>query len=172
MNVRGWILYLGFNELEDHFVTRIRESCWYRDWLQDGQPECYGRVFDFSDHVVLYFGQLLPIALIEILHAVEFPYWTERKAVPYNLVHTFTQWQPLSLVAGVGYLYFLTYLGAYKTASFFHTGTEIFAGFAVSLLIHVPLCCLQCSERCARARRLFFGPTATASSAWESKSLS
>jgi hypothetical protein len=160
MNFRGWALYVGLNKLEDHVVTRVPTTCWYRDWLREGQSDCYGRRFDFSDHVVLYFGQILPIALVEVLHALEQPYWTQPRVAFRN--HGSGQsagfhWLPFSLVSALVYLHFVTYLGAYKTSSFFHTGSEVFAGFLVSLLIQVLFWLLQCHERFARARVFFFG---------------
>jgi hypothetical protein len=159
MNFRGWALYIGFNRLEDQLVTPIPETCWYHDWLREGQLPCYGRVFDFSDHVVLYFGQILPIALIEVMHAMEQPYWTERSLLR-TMNKSYTTWihfLPISLVAGLLYLHFVTYAGAYTTTSYFHTFPEVFAGFLISLLIHVPLGILQCHARCAGAREFFFG---------------
>jgi hypothetical protein len=159
MNFRGWALYIGFNRFEDHLVTPISETCWYRDWLREGQSPCYGRVFDFSDHVVLYFGQILPIALIEVMHALEQPYWRERFSLrTMNKSYTTSiHYLPISLVAGLLYLHFVTYVGAYITTSYFHTFPEVFAGFLISLLIHVPLGILQCHERCEGAREFFFG---------------
>ena len=68
---------------------------------------------------------------------------------------------PVLLVAGLVYLYFITFLGAYKTAAYFHTGTEIFFGFAVSLLLQIPLCLLQCSSNWKSVRAHLYGQPAT-----------
>lgn len=157
LNIRGWVLYLAFNELEDMIVRPITEACWYRDWLREDQPECFGRVFDFSDHVVLYFGQILPIALVECIHSFEDPYWTEYCRGLRSQVDTaIARVLPVCLVGGMLYIYFITYLGVYKTASYFHTASEVLAGFGVSLLIHVPLCRLQCSHEWERTREFLF----------------
>lgn len=159
MNFRGWVLYVGFNRLEDQVVTPVADSCWHRDLLRQGQPECHGRVFDFSDHVVLYFGQLLPIALAEIMLAFDQPYWVKQQPLRHNPSRRYSAYAhvlPLFLIVGLLYLYVITYLGAYKTASWFHTGPEVFAGFLVSLVNQVPLWCLQCHERLAGAREFFF----------------
>jgi hypothetical protein len=167
MNFRGWALYIGFNRLEGKLVTPSPENCWYRDWLREGQSQCHGQAFDFSDHVVLYFGQILPIALIEVMHALEQPYWTERssfRSINNNPNIASTHFLPISLVAGLLYLHFVTYVGAYTTTSYFHTFPEVCAGFIISLLIHVPMGILQCHERCAGARDFFFGSSAPSTS--------
>lgn len=146
--MRGWVLYVAFNEIENH-MTRGRfnlESCWYRPWLELTQSECYGRLFDFSDHVVLYFGQILPIAFMEVLYAFERPYW----------MTTSNSWYPKLLAGVMLYLYYITLSGAYKTALYFHTGPEVLGGFAVSLLIHIPMYCIQCCVRCERLRSYIF----------------
>jgi len=164
LNFRGWVLYLGFNTLEDA-VVRLwggdeyyddDTRCWYRNWLRDDQPECAGRAFDFSDHIVLYFAQILPIALVEFLHSWEYPYWTDRTSFRYDLDRAMAKFLPLGLVAGMCYLYVITSVGVYRTAYYFHTGPEVFAGFAVSLVVHAPLCWLSCSPHGERAREYLF----------------
>jgi hypothetical protein len=172
MNIRGWVLYLAFNEIEDSIVRETSQACWYRPYLDEAQPDCYGRVFDFSDHVVLYFAQILPIAWLELLYALlESPYWNFNRvlnisATRYNTLDPYyygsetlipTYLYPSFLVLSMAYLYFVTFLGTYKTATYFHTGPEVLAGFVVSLTLHGPICYLQCSERCQRVRDYFFG---------------
>eukprot|EP00522_Entomoneis_paludosa_P006490 CAMPEP_0172456364 /NCGR_PEP_ID=MMETSP1065-20121228/15416_1 /TAXON_ID=265537 /ORGANISM="Amphiprora paludosa, Strain CCMP125" /LENGTH=363 /DNA_ID=CAMNT_0013209313 /DNA_START=389 /DNA_END=1477 /DNA_ORIENTATION=+ len=93
MQFRGWVLYVALNSLEDNYyygnngtinshdpaANSSSATCWYRDWLSvsstQQQSSCRGRVFDFSDHVVLYYAQILPIALLEYLHSMNRPYW-------------------------------------------------------------------------------------------------
>jgi hypothetical protein len=78
-NFRGWVLYVAFNQLEDSIVSvPHRNTCsWYLAYLRDDQRhECVGRVFDYSDHMVLYYAQLLPIPLLETLYALTNPYWS------------------------------------------------------------------------------------------------
>jgi len=165
---RGWVLYVAFNAIEDRIVGPLPGSCWYRDWLPMDPPTCHGRVFDFSDHMVLYFAQILPVALLEVLHALEHPYWnkhTTTRLSPYSTASDSTAAEvtrrlvPVTLIGGMMYLYFITFLGVYKTATYFHTGSETVTGFAVSLLIHVPLQQLQCSDRWERLREYFFATT-------------
>ena len=164
MQFRGWILYVALNRIEDNFFegkpinetkghnNKDETTCWYSDWLQETQPYCHGRRFDFSDHVVLYFAQLLPIALLEYLHSLNQPYW------PYHVYRRYSV--PLLLTVGILYLYFITFVGLFKTAAYFHTPRECLAGFAVSLFAQLPLCFLQCCNRFESLRKLrefFFG---------------
>lgn len=147
MNFRGWVLYVLFNDIEDHLVKPVSTPCWYLDYLHPHQVDCHGRVFDFSDHVVLYFAQILPIALVEVMYGLERPYWDASHA-----------WLvPRVLGGGMIYLYVIVFLGFFKTAQFFHTGPEIFAGFCVSLVLQVPLMLLQCyvKDGCGNGLRSF-----------------
>jgi hypothetical protein len=154
LSFRGWILYVYLNKLEDEFVvskvndsTSTAASCWYNDgWLQVGQETCVGRSFDFSDHVVLYYAQILPIALIETVYAFQQPYWrTQSNATICGRIAQTSI--PIILSASHVYLQLITAMGAFRTASFFHTSGEVFAGFMVSLLVTAPLCILQCGNR-------------------------
>ncbi|CAB9520439.1 expressed unknown protein [Seminavis robusta] len=149
---RGVVLYSFFNYLE-HLVVPTPsndEPCWYRDFLKQFQTPCSGRTFDFSDHVVLYFAQLIPCALAETLYCVSNPFWKRDNRV-----------MPMVLVSGMLYLYFITFLGAFKTSAYFHTPAEIFTGFAVSLIVQVPLYLLQCSNSWEPVRSFFYPPEAT-----------
>jgi hypothetical protein len=162
LNCRGWILYVLLNEVEDQFVASSIDgtTCWYSGLLQPVQELCIGRAFDFSDHVVLYYAQILPIALIETLYAFQCPYWIsdERSALNQGTLVRIPQLLlPIILAASHVYLQFITATGAYKTAAFFHTPGEVVAGFMVSLLVTVPLLLLQCSSHTTWATwRLFF----------------
>jgi hypothetical protein len=116
---------------------------------------CAGRAFDFSDHVVLYYAQILPIALIETLYAFQNPYWSFsddqhihdragfgailRRRIPPLVL-------PTLLVGSHLYLQFITATAAYKTAAFFHTPAEVVAGFGVSSIVTLPLLFAQCSS--------------------------
>lgn len=149
------ILYSLFNLLEGYLVTTpdsdsADEPCWYKDFLKTSQTPCTGREFDFSDHVVLYFAQLIPVALSETIYALRVPFWRKENTL-----------MPALLVGGLVYLYGITFLGAYKTSAFFHTPAEIFTGFGVSLLLQIPLCLLQCSPHWKTSRAYFYGQPAT-----------
>jgi len=145
---RGVILYSFFNFIEHLIVATPSsdEPCWYQSFLKNFQTPCTGKQFDFSDHVVLYFAQLVPVALSETLYCLQVPFWKKENKV-----------MPAVLIGGLGYLYFITFLGAYKTTAYFHTPAEIFTGFAVSLLVQIPLCLLQCSPKWRRVRSYFYG---------------
>jgi hypothetical protein len=183
LGFRGWFLYVALNALEGSLVGRNRRretatiTCWYEDWLRDDQPRCAGRAFDFSDHIVLYYGQILPIALVEFLHALEFPYWTttttrggacfkkQQHADYYS--YSLDRWLlPCALWLGMIYLYFITFVGVYKTAAFFHTGPEVMVGFLVSMFVYVPLSCIQCSVGCEQLREFLFATNLKVKQSW------
>lgn len=159
IQVRGWILYLAFDELEELFVVVPETPCWYEQYLYPHYNQCQGRMLDFSDHVVLYFAQILPIALMETIHSFSVPYWTEvsrRKGGLHG--HDISGLVvPTVLLLCLANLYIVTFLGAYKTAAYFHTGPEVFMGFLVSLVIQIPLFILQCTSHCQKWRDYLFG---------------
>jgi hypothetical protein len=154
-NFRGWVLYVALNRLEDTVVASdgpFHRDCWYAPHLRaDQRHECVGRAFDFSDHMVLYFAQLLPVPLAEGLYALlTSGYWSSREenAAIVSVRSSWGSFVPqLFLVLGLAYLYVVVYLGAVKTALFFHTIDEVVLGYAVSLLVQVPLAWLQCAPR-------------------------
>ena len=149
------ILYSLFNFLEEYVVPKPgsedeEQPCWYKEFLKSFQTPCTGKEFDFSDHVVLYFAQLIPVALSETVYALRVPFWKKDN-----------QFMPILLVGGLVYLYGIVFLGAYKTSAYFHTPAEIFTGFGVSLLIQIPLCLVQCSPDWKQTRAYFYGEPAT-----------
>lgn len=169
IQIRGWILYLVFDEVEDYLVQSADKECWYEEYLHPHYHHCQGRMTDFSDHVVLYFAQILPIALMEILHSFSIPYWLQQggrglrksnlgadtKGRHHHYHHLVV---PMVLVLWLTNLYIVTFIGAYKTAAYFHTGPEVVLGFLVSLLIQLPVCLLQCHAAFTSHREYFFGP--------------
>lgn len=161
LNFRGWILYVGLNAVEDVIVRPVEPTtCWYHELLRDDQPQCFGRVFDFSDHIVLYYAQILPLSMFEFLHSLEYPYWRHAHGPHSGLSNWFEEMLeravPLSLSAAMVYLYFITCLGVYKTAVYFHTGVEVLVGFLISQMIHMPLCYIQCAGRLEPVREFLF----------------
>jgi len=153
IQLRGWVLYLLFDTIEDMIVSSADSQCWYSYLLQAHYSECQGRVMDFSDHVVLYFAQILPLALTEVVHSFAVPYCQTMTSNTANsrggTMVRFTSSSKLIsiiLLMWLGNLYTITFLGAYKTAMFFHTGPEILIGYLVSLLLQIPLCLLQCTQ--------------------------
>ena len=66
-----------------------QSGCWYEEALKahqklamrnDQHSECYGRQFDFSDHVVLFLANYLVIFVAEILIIYSIPFWDEKTA--------------------------------------------------------------------------------------------
>lgn len=167
MNFRGWFMYILLNKIEDQFVmgsNPANNTCWYNieGWLPQSseQEVCAGRPFDFSDHIVLYYAQILPIALFETLHiTIEYPYWYIGVPTDSSVQHVrnlilmetirnnFLRWfVPIVLLGTHIYLQIVTTFGAYKTTFYFHTPFEIIAGFIISMIISVPLCRIQCNN--------------------------
>jgi hypothetical protein len=121
MLFRGWILYVGLDAVEDYFIhhsgymresTDPNESCWYDSYssLLEQKSKCSGRDFDYSDHMVLYYSQILPISLVETIHSFRNSYWRQG--------NYYFQWVcPVLLVFGQIYLHTITSFGAYKTIS-------------------------------------------------------
>jgi hypothetical protein len=140
MFLRALVLYQGMNQIEDRILQPPTDTCWYRSWLRDDQSECYGRIFDFSDHIVLYFAQILPIALVECLDAM----------TPSTTMLALERRTRIGLVVGTLYLYAITLVSAFKTTAYFHTGPEVLAGYAVSLVIQLPLYVIQCRPSALR----------------------
>lgn len=132
MLIRGWVLYAGLNIVEAKVVTWEivdDESCWYMPFLKEGTSSCYGRVFDFSDHIVFFHVQVLAIVWTEYLDS------RARPNAMGNLEYV--------LHFAVLYLCCIAYMGAYKTARWFHTSGEIFSGWLLTLVITLPLAWLQ-----------------------------
>lgn len=156
IQLRGWILYKLFDTVEDMIVSPGGADCWYSELLMFHDSECRGREMDFSDHVVLYYAQIIPIALTEFLHSFSVPYWRIKNALRDD-DSSFPKLIPFVLIFWMVNLYIITCLGAYKTSMYFHTGPEVFVGYLVSLLVQIPLLLLQCTSVFPRARAYFFG---------------
>jgi hypothetical protein len=162
IQARIGILYLVLNSLEEQIVNNPGTDCWYQSMLPTSESTCPGRIFDFSDHIVLYFAQILPIAFTEVLHSFVVPYWNT--SIRPNLVTAGERIGkknrviPTLLLVGIVYLYTITLLGVYKTSAFFHTGPEVLVGYMISLLVQIPLSLLQCTNLWPQVRIFFFGP--------------
>eukprot|EP00980_Cylindrotheca_fusiformis_P002817 scaffold672_cov126-Cylindrotheca_fusiformis.AAC.18 len=154
---RGWILYLLFGAIEEMLVSSPGEACWYGDLLENHFSKCQGRATDFSDHTVLYFAQILPIALTEVLHSFSTPLCHGKDDNKND--DPLQKAVPVVLLLWLANLYAITCCSAYKTALYFHTGTELFVGYLISLLIQIPLCLTQCTSMFPRVRAYFFGFT-------------
>jgi hypothetical protein len=163
---RGWILYLLFDKIEEYLVTSEGTNCWYESLLHHDYSSCQGQVTDFSDHLVLYFSQILPIPLMEVLHSFVAPFWRtsispaaaigvggNSSTVPFRMSPAV----PTILLVGLFYLYVVTFIGAYKTSVYFHTWPEIVQGYLISLLVQVPMFLIQCTTHLDSVREYFFG---------------
>lgn len=143
MLFRGWVLYVGLNTIEARLLSvelmpADNDLCWYKAFLRNGlsaAPSCYGRMFDFSDHVVFYFVQVLAIVWTEYLDALSTT--TSSGGTSHRGIGL------IILSAMVAYLHLLVYSGVYKTARWFHTGSEIIVGWLISLLVTLPVALWQ-----------------------------
>mmetsp|Transcript_25024 Transcript_25024/g.36973 ORF Transcript_25024/g.36973 Transcript_25024/m.36973 type:complete len:296 (+) Transcript_25024:114-1001(+) len=150
LSVRTFILFVGLNWLEEQIVGTSPDQCWFAEYTRRSKPTCRGMEFDYSDHTVLYLGQILPIFLTEMVHAAIVP-------IPGGQTVTYV------LKTIMAYLYFITLLGEFQTAAYFHTSEEVLVGYAISLSIQVPLAYLQCSNSWGRIRNKLFGFASMAS---------
>lgn len=150
MQLRGFVLYLLFDAIENQIVYSGWDSCWYDGVLRTNQSVCKGRARDFSDHVVLTFSQILPIPLTEVLFSFVAPFWRDRG--PYGKV------APTLLVTGLLYVYAISFVGVYKTAAHFHTQSELIVGYLISLVVQIPLFLVLSTSFLVPARKYFFGP--------------
>lgn len=180
MNFRGWGLYIFLNNLQDALLVfssslyspsqlTSDNTCWYQTYLINPKhvaKKCYGQDFDFSDHVVLFFGQILPVTLFEVLFCFLVPLWSSTNTSTFPLSKSssslnnstnikkrngssigFMQFIPqairyifvLLLIGGFLYLNFITFVAVYHTAAYFHTATEVIIGYVVSLCVQLPL---------------------------------
>jgi hypothetical protein len=165
--IRWWILYLLSNAIESQIVDAVAgggdddDGCWYDSLLRGGDHNsCKGKAFDYSDHIVLYWAQILPLVLTEVLYSFVAPYWrfdnraptrtTTKLLKPVRLV-------PTILIAGVIYIYIISFVGTYSTAAYYHTFPEVIVGYLISLLIQIPLFLIQCTSLMENVRNYFFG---------------
>jgi len=146
--------------LEGNYLLHDIPTCWYQDFLQPSkrQINCYGRKFDFSDHMVLFFGHTLPVMLFELLFCILVTYWRSHSSsfslrlFPSNAARTL-------LIAAVVYFNFITLLAVHKTAAYFHTGSEVVVGYLISLVVQLPLGYVICFDRCEKLRHFVGLPT-------------
>jgi hypothetical protein len=156
---RMYILYLFLNYLEDNTTglswgsstSSSSSSCWYQPYLQrstsslslsiDDSSYCsYRRAFDFSDHIVLYYGQILPIATAETLMTI----MTAMTMTNYDRRRGGCSTSAVVLAVGSFFyllsLYAIVSRAGYGTAAYFHTGTEVYVGYLIGqLCITLPL---------------------------------
>jgi len=163
---RGFVLLLLFNVVEEKLIQfmdwdRTSDECWYQNLLRERKKkiDCYGQSFDFSDHIVLFYGQILSIALFEIFFFFLVPLWSKQisrlqrtnlNLFPETTLEKFTSVTFLSISL---YMYFITSYAAFRTAAYFHTWSEIIIGFIISFFIQYPLIQIMCDESWTNLRK-------------------
>jgi len=156
-----------------HFSLEAPE-CWYKDILKphhrrmmesDDHAACYGRPFDFSDHVVLFLAHYLPIFMMEIYFCYLFPFWDSgassnrgAASLSKSLQKGEIVWITCHVFLAI-YMHLLVLHSAYQTAVYFHTPGEIFVGYVVSLIVQLPIGYFTLSERLWRIRRVIGLPS-------------
>merc|ERR1712224_155827 len=145
---------------EDQIVESGGNSCWYDRGLRDRDTSCSGQAVDFSDHIVLYYAQILPIPLTEVLFSFVAPFWRSdsfSRSTQLSSSSPVIELTPIILITGLLYLYVVSFAGTYSTAAYFHTRLEVAIGFSVSLIVQIPLFLMQSTALMADARDYSFG---------------
>jgi len=169
IQIRWWVLYTLFNAIEDQMFVLEENVCWYNNLLRKHHVACQGKAFDFSDHIVLYFAQILPIMLTEVLFSFV-TYWRYEKVqrrlrstsisskmCSFTIKLKTVRMVPIILTVGMLYVYFISLFGTYKTAVYFHTSSEVITGYLISLLVQIPLFLIQCTSLMENIRNYLFG---------------
>lgn len=142
-------------------------ECWYKEVLKahhktamesDGHSDCYGRPFDFSDHVVLFLAHYLPIFVLEMLLYYSFPFWVPTSSFEERNKTTRIMWNVFHGFLFL-YLHLLILHALYHTAVYFHTPAEIIVGYIVSLILQLPIMHMMCAEEGSRRLKRFIGMT-------------
>jgi len=140
-------------------------ECWYSEVLKshhkaamenNGHSDCYGRPFDFSDHVVLFLAHYLPIFVMEMLLYFSFPFWGPTSTARSAAIKHGIIWNVLHVGLFV-YLHLLVLHALYHTAVYFHTPAEIIVGYIVSLVLQLPLIYLTCTEDSLSRLKTYIG---------------
>lgn len=143
----------------DLHYSKSEPECWYKDVLKAHHisamenaehSDCYGRPFDFSDHVVLFLAHYLPVFVMEMLLYYAFPFWKSSATATATKENRSTRgavWVLNAMLALLFvYLHLIVLHALYQTAVYFHTSAEILVGYLVSLIMQVPIVYLMCSE--------------------------
>eukprot|EP00594_Rhizosolenia_setigera_P001158 CAMPEP_0178946454 /NCGR_PEP_ID=MMETSP0789-20121207/4295_1 /TAXON_ID=3005 /ORGANISM="Rhizosolenia setigera, Strain CCMP 1694" /LENGTH=164 /DNA_ID=CAMNT_0020626449 /DNA_START=704 /DNA_END=1198 /DNA_ORIENTATION=+ len=121
--------------LHDNAYINEEEECFYTNIIPSKYSnisKCYGQAFDFSDHIVLFYGHILSIVVFEVLYGWMYPITTtihqQSISTPFSsFINKF-----MSTVFGI-YVYFIVSVQTLKTSMYFHTPLEIFVGYFISL---------------------------------------
>lgn len=165
MNVRGWILFLLFNIFQNALIPEkhMSGSCWYNEYIireADQYSNCYGKNFDFSDHVVLFLGQIIPLVSCEFFITLLSPEKTNNSVVRDTAASqrfiNFTRMKfmiPIVNTCFFVYMNIIVFLALYKTAAYFHTPSELAVGYMISLLVQLTCGLLIFGDDWATARK-------------------
>ena len=139
----------------EHNIQSSNHDCWYKDVLKTHHrnemesvyySDCYGRPFDFSDHIVLFLAHYLPIFLMEIIYFWVFPCWVSSQNES-TLKHTATRICGAVHLVLFLYMHVIVLQATYQTSAYFHTSAEIIVGYLISLILQYPIFYLLYSER-------------------------
>jgi len=146
-------------EHDIHYKGSYQPQCWYEGVLKshhklsmETQSECYGRPFDFSDHVVLFLAHYLPVFVMEMIFCYRHPFWKKKSSTPNKNIGGGC-WFAIHVFLFL-YLHVLVLHATYQTALYFHTRGEIIVGYLVSLIVQLPVCYLMCSDECTRLKEV------------------
>lgn len=172
MNIRGWILYLFLTMLQNKTIeitgwtndSHSNDVCWYQYLLRGRKKtyNCYGRSFDFSDHIVLFYAHILSAILFETFFWFVIPIWSWNISRSHGKSQSGTLLFPryiseklatICIITISSYIYFLTSHAAFKTAAYFHTPSEIVIGYFISMFVQMPLAYTMCSEDWVKIRK-------------------
>lgn len=148
----------------EHNIQSSDHDCWYKDVLKahhrnemesDYYSNCYGRPFDFSDHIVLFLAHYLPIFLMEMLYFWLYPMWAFKRMEQQqsHLKWIITKSYTVMHLALFIYMHLIVLHATYQTTAYFHTAAEVIVGYLVSLLLQGPILYLICSEKWSVLRR-------------------
>lgn len=150
----------------EHNIQSSNHECWYKDVLKthhrtamenDYFSDCYGRPFDFSDHIVLFLAHYLPIFLMEMIYCWVFPFWVSSKSPHTKQQASLQRFIVIAFVVLHAvlflYLHLIVLHATYQTAAYFHTAAEVIVGYAISWLLTLPILYVICSERWVALRR-------------------
>ena len=150
----------------EHNIQSSNHECWYKDVLKthhrtamenDYFSDCYGRPFDFSDHVVLFLAHYLPIFLMEMIYCWMFPFWVSSKSPRTKRQASLQRFTVIAFVVLHAvlflYLHLIVLHATYQTVAYFHTTAEVIVGYLISWLLKLPILYVICSERWFALRR-------------------
>jgi hypothetical protein len=154
----------------EHSIQSSNHDCWYKDVLKahhrsamesEYYSDCYGRPFDFSDHIVLFLAHYLPIFFMEMLICWMLPFWISpnQTAPPRRFITEAFAALHLALFV---YMYLIVLHATYQTTAYFHTSGEIFVGYLISWFLQCPIMYLLCSEKWGSLREFIGLPVGQA----------